>query len=264
VRRSIAAAAAFAALVLAAGCGQGQTDDVDAYLKRANDVQRQAKPAFDDANRAYADFAAGGKAIHAAPERLVRAEKAIRATRRDLAALEPPQQAQPLHAKLLRVYDLNADLARETTQLVSYPRESAAALEPLAAAQRRLSRRLGTASAADAQAAALADYAGVVDGIVGDLRALDPPPLLTAAHDSQVRRLRSAGSLAQRLRRAVGRKDAPEVARLLLLFRRVLAARGADSLPQDSVAEYNRRLQAITLAQADVRREQVRLEDSLR
>jgi hypothetical protein len=251
--------------VFAAGCGgDSEQDRVKSYLNRANDVQKRAQPAFTRADRAYANFATGKLTADVAPEQLAAAERSIRTTRDQLAAIRPPGKAAPLHARLLRYYDLNIGLAHETTGLAAYPVRSQGALTDLPVAQKRLQGSLGKAKRASVQARAFGDYVDSLRGVIGKLRAIDAPPLLVAAHREQVRRLSAARSLAAGLRAAVLRKDAPAVARLLLRVRKLGTLQAVTRLPRSALRGYEDRVKAVIAAEGAVRQEQARLQRTVR
>ena len=111
-RRAIGAALAVAALVVS-GCGgsPSERERVTAYLDDAGGVQARWSRALETANRAYADFAAGRLKGDAAVQRMTKARDDVQALRDALATLTPPAEARPLHAKMLRVFDLDLALA---------------------------------------------------------------------------------------------------------------------------------------------------------
>jgi len=192
------------------------------------------------------------------------AERSIRATRDDLGKLHPPDDAAELHRRVLRVYDMSAGLAHETVLLARYIPASAEALKPLGGATRRLQRGLRGSAGPAAQERTLDRYADDTQQVLDDLRPLDPPPLLAAQDDAQVRQLESAHSLAGRLKKAVAAGDAKLVARLLLRFRRLdTGGESQQRRAETALRAYRERYRAITLAQADVHREVGRLERSL-
>ena len=146
-RRAAAVALAGVALV-ASGCGgtPSARERVSAYLDDAAGVQLRWSRSFDSANRAYADFAAGRLKGDAAAKRMAKTRDDVQALRGALAALTPPGEARALHAKMLRVFDLDLVLATETAQLAAYVPAESAVLARLPAANRRLRQRLAAAS----------------------------------------------------------------------------------------------------------------------
>jgi hypothetical protein len=262
MRRALAGAAVLLSCAGLTACGGDSTRDrVADYVKQANQVQESAAPAFRRANRGYVRFARGTLPTGRAPRELAAAERTIAAARRRLAALEPPAPARALHRDLLRVFDLDLGLAHETTQLARYAPARARAVRPLAGAARGLARGLGRSAAPADQAAVLARYARRIGGVVRRLRPLRPPPVTAAAHRALVRRLDSTARLANRLRRAVARRDNRVAARLLVAFRRVTSSStGSRGVTRAAVAAYGRRRLAIGHAVAAANRELARLD----
>ena len=121
MRRLAAVALALVAASLLAACGG---DDprarVERYILEVNAVQKRAEPAFKRANEAYVafsrrsapdDLAKPEGAATGKPEEIAAAERSIRTTRSRIARLRAPSEAAALHRKLLRVFDVNADMA---------------------------------------------------------------------------------------------------------------------------------------------------------
>ena len=185
------------------------------YLDSANKLQRGAAEQFKRAGDDYLAFARGELRPRTAVRRLERSESDIRATRDDLAVLRPPREAVALHSKLQRVYDMNLDLAHETTLLAAYERSSDAALAPLDGYNRGLGAALRRAKAPEQQARALARFAAQLRAVLRRLEGLEPPFVMRVPHSDQLARLESTRSLADRLRRALDAQDAERVARLL-------------------------------------------------
>ncbi len=174
---------------MAAGCGGSPSvrERVAAYLGDAAGVQTRWSRAFETANRAYADFAAGRLQGEAATRQLAKSRDDVQALRDALAALSPPGEARALHAKMLRVFDLDLALATENAQLAAYVPAESAVLDRLPAANRQLRRRLAAASRDPvAQARALGAFQITLDGTVDDLRTLDPPPVLRVGHGDRI------------------------------------------------------------------------------
>lgn len=254
-----------AVTALAAGCGgESDRDRVEAYLKDANGIQRRSVPAFRRANDVYRRFATGKLRPAEAARRIANAERPIRRTRARLARLDPPAETAELHRRLLRVYELNASLARETTQLARYLPAASAALRPIRRINRRLGDELEGAGAPGAQADALGRFAAGLRGPLVRLRRLDPPPVLERTDRARLRRLAATRSLASRLRTAIVERDSKRVARLLLRFRRVTGAGGPDApFNARDLRAYNERYLAISRAAGAVQRERARVERSL-
>lgn len=252
-----------AALVFGA-CGDGRRDRVERYIDQANVIQQRSEPAFRRANAAYTRFSQRQLASVGAVRDLARAERAIRATRARLATLTPPPEAQPLHRRLLRVFDANAAMAAETTQFARYLPGAEQAVAPLDAINTRLRRRLAGASAPAARDRALRRYQADLDRMTGRLRVLEPPPVLEPTHEAQLARLQSARDLARQLRQALGDQDSRRVARLLLRFRGLNrpGSRG-ETLAARAIRAYGRRYRELTAVAQDAQRERTRLERAL-
>ncbi len=210
------------------------------------------------ANRAYADFAAGRLEGEAAAKRMARTRDDVQALRGALAALRPPGEARALHMKMLRVFDLELALATETAQLAAYVPAESAVLARLPAANRRLRQRLAAASRDPAaQARALGAFQVALDRTVGDLRSLRPPPVLRVGHGDRIHALARTAALSGRLRNALRDGDAVRAARLLDQLERTPPDRRA--LARESVAAYNHRSGQVLRAVQDVRSAEVSL-----
>jgi hypothetical protein len=247
------------------GCGgESDRDRVESYLKDANGIQRQVAPQFKRTNDVYRRFITGKLPPAQAGTRLGGAERTIRVTRARLAKLAPPPPAARLHRRLLDVYDLNAGLAHETTELGRYLPAATAALKPIAKVNRRLGSDLRSTRDPAAQAAALGRFAEGLKEPIVRLRALHPPPLVAGTDSRRIRRLVRTRRLALSLRSAITARDPKAVARLLLRFRRVTSGgRGEGGFTGPAVRAYNERLLAISRAAAAVQRERSRVERSL-
>ncbi len=264
------AAALAAAGALAACGGDDERKGVVRYILDANAVQKRAAPAFERANEAYVAFSQrGAKDVLAKPEgtatgkpeEIAAAERSIRTTRSRIARLRAPSEAAALHRKLLRVFDVNADMAHETTVLARYLPAAEKAVEPLDDISTRLRRRLAGAPNPENQARSLRAYFLSLDLLIARLRRLEVPPVLAPTHRAQLGRLTSARTLAVRLRAAIEAQDAQRVARLLMQFRKLDANRARERrLTARAIRGYTRRYRAITTVTQDAQRERLRLE----
>lgn len=244
------------------GCGGGESarDRVDAYIIRANTVQQGFEHDFKRANAAYTAFARSQLDADAAVRDLDGAARDIDRARAALAGLRPPPEAGPLHARLLRVFDMNADFARQTLFLARYQRGSAAALTPLDPADTRLRRDLRGARDPRRQAAAVDRFARSVGSVLAHLRSLDVPRVLAPQHRDQIAGLERTRGLARRLVRALRAQDAPLVAKLVKEFRRPSTRRGGGKrLARAALREYERRFRQLSDAYGDLRRQNAEL-----
>lgn len=248
-----------------AGCGgASDREEVDAFVKSANEVQAQSSPAFDRANRAYVSFSKGKLGADEAKVELAAAERAMRRTRDDIAALSAPADAKRLKELLVALYDSDAAFAHESTLLAAFVPASSSALRPLSVTARRLSRDLRAARSAPSQMSALRRYAASVGRVIAKLQPLQPPPLLIERHHQEVVRLTKIRSLARRMVAALGKRDRALVARLLLRFRKLNSKGAQSALPQDAIRAYNGRYLAVRHALQAVERERARLERTLK
>jgi hypothetical protein len=251
---------AVVAACLASACGSDERDAVERYIARANAVQERFAPQFRRANESYARFSKGELDTVRSDIEITAAEQSMRDARAQLARLEPPKVAAPLHRRLLRIYELSAEFASESTKLARYLPAARETLGPLGAVGARLRTALRATEAPSAQAAALDRYARTVSARYRRLRTLDPPPVLLATHRSQLLRLSESSALARRLGAATRRRDSRRVARLIVRFRDVARRTGdGAALTRSAVGDYNERYRAITRAAAAVRHEQARL-----
>lgn len=253
------------ALVALAGCGgTSKREEVDRFVKSANDVQARSSASFDRANRTYVSFSKGELGAARAKAELSAAERAMRRTRDDIDALDAPADAKRLKQLLVSLYDADAAFAHESTLLATFVPASSEALKPLVPIGRRLSRGLRKAKTAPAQIRALQDYSDGVGGVIQDLEPLQPPPLLIQRHHAEIVHLKKVRSLARRMISALRRRDSQRVARLLLRFRKLNAQGSGGALPKDAIKAYNRRYLSVRHSLQAVQRERARLERTLK
>lgn len=261
-RRALVAAAA---AVLLAGCADDDParTDVERYVTDANALQQRSAPEFERANEVYSALAKGDLPGRTAGARALAAEQALRDARARLGRLRPPAPATALHDRLLRVFDLNAAFAAETTSLARYVPAARRELAPVRRISRQLRTRLRGAAEPDAQAEALRRYAEAISRRTRAMGRLQPPPVLADNHRLELERLRDSERLARRLRTATAARDAPRVARLLIEFRKAADGGGDPKLARRAVRAYEDRRRAVTDAVGELRREQARVERRL-
>jgi hypothetical protein len=246
---------------LATACGgDGEREDVERYIDAANGVQQRFAPRFNEANQAYAAFAKGDLDDVRADIDLTAAEQSLREARERVAALHPPAVAMPMHRRLLRVYDANADFANESTRLGRYLPAARSVLRPLPGIGRRLRSRLRDAKTPSAQATAFDKYARGVYGTYSALRRLDPPPALLPTHRAQLVRLFESDRLADALADAARKRDSKRVARLLLRFRRLADRSTPETVTRSALDGYRERYREVLATVGQLRREQQRLQ----
>lgn len=253
------AIAAIAALV-AAGCGGShlstQQKAVTAYLDDVNRIDRAMVPAVQRVNTAYNGFRAGKKLPSASQLRT--AERTILILRDQVASLDPPAAALPIHRDLLRLFTDDALVAHELTAMAIFLPPFQKSGAPFVAARRELSAGLRAAKKPAAEAAVLDRYVARCRAGLAALRALTPPAVLAPLYDSRVAHLQKSASLSTQLAAALRRGDRPGVrslgARLQALEGGVEERIGAKA-EAIAVAGYSRRLGDISTLETRINRE---------
>lgn len=210
-----------AALVLGlGGCGhQHHTERqaVATYVRQVNQVESQLAHPLAAVTRAAGDFARK-RARAVSPSLLVLAAHQrsllsslgeIRRLRVQLAALPAPPAATRLRSQLLALVDRQAAMTRQVSKLIVFLPQFETVLRPLTPAIARLESVLaigqarGPAAVAAVftrKATALRQFKATIDGLILQLRRLDPPRVSEPTYRAQLRSLRgmsaSAGALA--------------------------------------------------------------------
>jgi hypothetical protein len=261
--RAIAVVAAALTAVLAGCGGDERRDSLEAYVARANSIQRQSANDLKQANETYLAYSRNKLKGETAVVRLEQARENIEKAEARLSAIKPPALARRLHVRLLRVYSLNVDFAHQTALLATYLQAAADALSPLDKANRGLRRGLRSRSP-EKQADALRGFVRALDRTLGALRAQEVPLVLAPTHGDQVRRLTDTRRVSDLLREALEDQDAERVGRLLKRFRNLSTARKPrTALARQAIRQYDRRYEQLNEAYAEVTREQARLQEEL-
>lgn len=254
------------AVAVLSGCA-GEDDDrtrAREYLRKANAVMRLSAGEFRHANQAYAAFARGRLPAGEAAVAFRSAERSIRAAREKVADLRPPGDARALHAKLLRVFEMNLGFAHQTRLLAGYQDRAGVTLTRLRRYDRNLRTELVDADGPGAQAAAMQRFADGLERTRRELRGLEIPRLLLAPHADQLRRLDATYELADELRGALQAQDEKRVAELLARFREQGTGRGPQrGLSRPAIGSYRHRYRHLNDAYADLAREHARLDRTL-
>jgi hypothetical protein len=262
----VAAALLLAALGAEAVLRDGGDDEraeVADYIAGVNRIQGGMAGELTRVNRAYAGFRAAATQPTRQISELRDAERTLGVLAQQVRALHVPEDAERLHKELLRLLSLQADFARELTQLAEYlPRLSDAQRE-LAPAGARVQRELTAATTPAGQARAFGRYAATLDHVATSLERLSAPPVLEPARRAEIARLSELAKLSAKLRRAIDAQQAEAVRRLSGDISRVAAARGASRAERDAVVAYNDRLKAIGAQRRAVERERIRLNREL-
>ena len=209
----LARAGAVVALVLAlAACGGSSTRAkrraaVDAYFAQVDRAEKTLvaqTAAFDAALRSFsfkANPPAEVRALQRAQTELARVDERVK-------ALQPPPDARPVHADIVRLLDVEKGLADDLVAAAHYVPRLQAALKPLTAAGVRLSRQLRTAKGWQADAAAFAEYRVALGAILAQLEGLTAPPELRPSLDRQRQALSRSASLCATIEAALSMHDA--------------------------------------------------------
>jgi hypothetical protein len=221
-----------------AGCGQQSTprQEVAAYLTHVNRIESELSRPLETVTTAGRQFAqeqgSGGTLTNLVTssheQALLGALSQITAVRARLAAIRAPAAAANLRGLLLQIVDGEAELTREVARLVDFLPRFNAALRPLAPATRSLEHALsqpgasGSSVAAEyaAKAAALRRFKHAVDGVVSELRGLQPPAVSRPQYETQLAALRGMSTSSGRLATAIADGPQGNVQPLLTAFDR--------------------------------------------
>ncbi|HWH06676.1 MAG TPA: hypothetical protein VNT23_09630 [Gaiellaceae bacterium] len=202
-------------LLLAAGCGGGDDDTaleqrreaVDAYIRKVNQSQATFADAYAQADTTLRRFADGERvgprdvaALEHAVERMADARAAIERAR-------PPQDAEKLRRDLLRLLELQIELAADLARLTEYLPVVQAPLRGAETARQRLQRGIASAETVAEQAAAADAYGRALATPLRQLGAIEPPEVLRTWHAGQQRQLRESRRLAAELGEALRGTD---------------------------------------------------------
>ena len=198
-------------------------------------------------------------------------ERTIRKLRRELAAVEPPPEAKQLRALLLELLDREVALAQEVAQLGSFVPHFAAALHPLAAADAALKAALAQTAkgkaatkALDARkATALETYAATLESVIGNVRALHPPPVWEPGYGAQLSALGQLRSSGLALAQAIRANRAGAIPTLLHRFDLAAVADQSVAVQKREVAAvqaYDARITALRALARKIELERVRLQ----
>jgi hypothetical protein len=282
------ALAALALALLTTGCGSSRPTEraqLAAYIKQVNKIESALTAPLTAVTRAGAEFASERSAgvtsannlLDAAHERtLLRAWRQIRTLRGRLAAVKPPQAALHLHKLLLALIDGQASLTRQVAKLIVFLPGFARALSPLDPATRRLEsvlvrqRAPGPAAVSAlfaAKAAALRQFRSVVDGVLIQLRRLQPPPVSKPGYDAQVSALGGMSTSAGRLADALAGGAPTNVAPLLVAFDRAATSNQTVAVQRAEIAAvraYDAQSVKLETLSRQIERERLRLADTLK
>jgi len=257
-----------AAALLAAGCGgSSRREDVASYVESVNAIALSLRQPLTELAQANREFSMATTELIRVRPRLVKSEDAIRKLDGRLKELDPPPDARRLHTLLLQLVASEAVLTHELWQTSVYLPKLQVAVKQLTPASPRLRNALAHAKNGDVQARAIDAYRVELEGVSMAIRALEPPPLLAAVHQAQLRTLARVEKAAGGLAAALRRKDAGAISRFSHQFQQ--ASLSGDSISAQrariaGVEGYNDHVKALRKLAARVQRERDRLQQKLK
>lgn len=282
---TLAAVALATVALLAAGCGQQQSqrDAVATYLKQVDKVEsalaRPLATVTTIGNQFAQEQSSGGTLTTLVTtshrQALLGAWSQITMLRSHLAAIRTPFAASRLRGMLLAIVDGQARLTRELAELVEFLPRFGATLRPLVHATRRLELALAQQTVAGAaaisavyasKAAALRQFKRSVDGVVTQLLRLQPPAVSRPQYETELASLKGMSSSAGRLAGALTSGAQANVQKLLLGFDR--AATLSQTIPAQkaqiaAVRAYDNQSTLIQQLSQAAERERLRLANTL-
>jgi hypothetical protein len=252
-----------AAVIAGCGGGDNRREAVDAYIREANLALANFTPAFNRAATVLRRL--GGANASATDEQLRDAVSAIRRARSALDRIEPPAEARHMHADLLRLLEVQAEVTEELRLVTTYLPRAKRALLPSRAAATELNRRLRQAHEPAAQVAALQNYAAAVATSLRRFEALEPPAVLRPGHDGEADRLRASRRLTLALAGAIDAGDVATINATMQNLRSELSAGDAVTAAQQAaVRTFNARIEEQDRLADRILRQQRQLDQSLR
>jgi hypothetical protein len=242
----------------------GPRDDVSAYIEEVNETQRDFSVRYGSIDRTFREFRLSPAAAEKQLPKLEEAARTMRQIRLRVAAIDAPDDAASLRARLLAFLRQQEAVANELVDVARYMPKLRTAEAPLAAASRRLRAQLRTAGSVDAQGVAVQRYAVELRRIADRLDEVDAPPLLEPSRNAYAKQLRAYASSSEALQRAITANDQEAVNRAIR--RMGLAAEappGTFRAQQDAIKAYNERVKRINALGIALERERLRLEREL-
>jgi hypothetical protein len=262
---------AAAVVVCATACGNhARRNAITTYLNTVNSTETKLATPLQAVTKANEAFAKNQSSAQA-QKQLAQAELTLKKLERQLAAIEPPPDAQHLKALLLELVNRELSLTRELRSLGTFVPRFETALQPLAASNTGLKKVLvrtakGTAAtkALDAEkATALRSYAETVEITLGELRQMEPPDVWRPAYAAEVSSLEELRTTATALSDALSADRAATVPGLLRRFD--AAAVSTQSLTAQhaqiaAIDAYNKKVKSLTSLTRSIDLERNRLQ----
>jgi len=256
-----------AALVLLRG-GEDETqarrDAVAEYIVEVNQTQQTLIIELTSISRAYRDLELKEKPVPGQLEKVEAAERKLRNLRARLAKVSTPDEARKLRAELLRLVDLQSELAHEVSGMVRYIPLQAAENRSYAAATRKLRDGLQGAKDGAAQRKVFATYRAAVLASAGRLERASAPAVLQPSRMEEIARLERLAGLAHELDRALEAERVEDVNRLFPRLVQTSASAGTTPAERKAVIAFNRRVRGITAQRSVVNAERTKLDLELR
>lgn len=230
------------------------------YITEVNRVEVGLAQELTAISDTYREFGGTPAQLAAQVPELERGEETVRRLRVRLAAVEPPPEAERLHALLLELVDLDAAFAGEVAEFARYLPELSEAQQPLAQAGARLREEVGRAETAVEQGRAFAAYAAATRAVAERIEELDVPRAFVAAQEAEVGQLGRIAALSERIARALDDERPDDAVTQFEGLAREAAATAVVRAEREAALAYNRRLREIERVAKAIDVERTRLE----
>ena len=264
---AVLALGAGAAVVLLSGGDDGtqaRRDAVAAYIVDINQTQQALIIELTSVSRAYRDLQLKERPVSGQLEKIEAAERTLRNLRTRLATLSTPGEARKLRAALLRLVDLQVELAHEVSGMVRYLPVQAAENRKFVGATIKLRDGLEGAKTGAEQQETFRIYRRAVLASAGRLERAAAPAVLEPSRTGEISRLERLAGLALQLGRALEGQQAEDVNRLFPRFVQTSASTGTTPAERKAVIAFNGKLRGITAQRSAVNAERAKLELELR
>jgi hypothetical protein len=194
---------------------------------------------------------------------LRQAARTLDAAGREVRAIAAPPDAAGVRRALIRLYDLEAALARDVATTAAFSPQAERVLAPLKPATAQFNRHAKTDRTSETQAVALATYAAKLRMTAYRVATLEPPRVLARWQYELRNRLRSTAATCARLAQALRAGDAASTRVLTRRLRTQLHQRlGIATAQQAALRAFNARLAAVVRASRAVDEERAAVEQA--
>jgi hypothetical protein len=249
----------FAAVVVA-GCGgnsHARRDAVNRYFDRVDAAQLQVRLQAGSIERALTHFSMQ-RNTKSETGALLHAQAVLERARVKVQHVQPPADARPLHADLVRLYGLQAGVAGELAAMTRFVPRYDAALAPLKPAHTTLAGELKVAKGWKVISRAFERYRLSLVAVVTQLDRLTAPPTMRPASDAERAALRRSAAICTSIEDALAKHDAKKTAagiNALSAFGRENAVAHARRQQVAAAKAYNARLAQIASLTAKIGKE---------